>query len=74
MLDGVDLLRIALEQQSSETVTVHYSDRSGTATHSTIYHGAAEEAFRWLYPMPQNDYGPTPWFMIDGESPADADR
>lgn len=74
MLDGVDLLRIALEQQSSETVTVHYSDRSGTATHSTIYHGAAEEAFRWLYPMPQNDYGPTPWFMIDGGSPADADR
>src|SRR3546814_17063232 len=51
MLDGVDLLRIAIEQQSSEAVTVRFSDRNGMATNSRIYPGAAEESFSLLFPL-----------------------
>lgn len=72
MQEGVDLLRKALSQQGAGSVTVRYSDRSASATHSTIYHGAAEDALRWLYPMPPYDPGPTPWSMIEGASPPSA--
>ena len=69
MQEGVDLLRAALAQRPSDAITVLYADRSESATHSTVYHGAAEQALRWLYPMPPYDSGPTPWYMIDGASP-----
>ena len=72
MQEGVDLLRDALASLPTDAVSVMYSDRSTTATHSTIYHGAAEQALRWLYPMPPYDAGPTPWYMIDGAHPAPA--
>lgn len=69
MQEGVDLLRQALEQQKTHAITWAYSDRSAKATHATIYHGAAEDALRWLYPMPPYDAGPLPWYMVDGASP-----
>lgn len=68
MQDGVDRLRRALEAAPGR-VTLHYSDRSASESHSTIYHGAALDALRSLYPMPPFDYGPTPWYMIEGASP-----
>lgn len=72
MQQGVDLLRQALGASGAETIEWRYSDRSEVATHATIYHGAAEEALRWLYPAPPYDPGPTPWYMIPGASPPEA--
>lgn len=70
MQDGVDVLRRALSDAPGSAVDWRYSDRSAIATHATIYHGAAEEALRWLYPAPPYDAGPTPWYMIEGAAPA----
>jgi hypothetical protein len=69
MQDGVDRLRAALLERPPEGMDLRYSDRSETETHATIYHGAAEEALRFLYARPPIDYGPTPWFMIEGAWP-----
>lgn len=68
MQDGVDRLRAALAADP-DRVALTYDDRSATETHPTIYHAAALAALRALYPAPPIDYGPTPWFMIDGASP-----
>lgn len=68
MQDGVDLLRRAIDAAPGR-ISLHYADRSATDSHSTIYHGAALDALRRLYPMPPYDYGPTPWYMIEGASP-----
>ena len=69
MQSGVDLLRAAVARQAPGALSVRYSDRSGFATHATIYHGAAEDALRWLYPAPPHNPGPTPWYMVEGRSP-----
>jgi hypothetical protein len=68
MQQGVDLLRAALAGRS-RGLELRYSDRSAIATHATVYHGAAEEALRWLYPAPPEEGVQTPWYMIDGASP-----
>lgn len=65
---GVDELLRALRQHA-DRFDVHYFDRSATDTHATIYHAAALDALRWLYPAPTPAYGPAPWFMIEGASP-----
>lgn len=72
MQQGVDQLREALGDSGAETIEWRYSDRSAIATHATIYHSAAEEALRWLYPAPPYDPGPTPWYMIPGAAPPEA--
>jgi predicted alpha/beta superfamily hydrolase len=72
MQEGVDLLRTALGRQPNDAISLLYDDRSGSAIHSTIYHSAAEQALRWLYPRPAEGTGPTPWYMIDGASPPPA--
>ncbi|WP_162806587.1 alpha/beta hydrolase [Sphingosinicella terrae] len=69
MQDGVDRLRAALAERPPEGLEFRYADRSASETHATIYHGAALDALRWLYARPPLDYGPTPWFMIEGASP-----
>ena len=66
MQDGVDRVRAALSRTALE---MRYSDRSATETHSTIYHNAALDALRWLYPMPPYG-GETPWYMIESAAPA----
>jgi predicted alpha/beta superfamily hydrolase len=58
MQSGVDLLRAAAAREAP-ALSVRYSDRSGFATHATVYHGAAEDALRWLYPAPPHNPGPT---------------
>lgn len=72
MQEGVDLLRRALGDSRTDAIEWRYSDRSSIATHATIYHSAAEEALRWLYPTPPYDPGPTPWYMIEGAAPPEA--
>lgn len=69
MQEGVDLLRAGLAGLPADAISLLYSDRSGIASHGTVYHGAAEQALRWLYPMPPYETGPVPWYMIDGAHP-----
>lgn len=69
MQDGLDILRRALGDVPEAKIAWRYADHSATATHATIYHSAAEEALRWLYPAPPYDAGPTPWYMIEGAAP-----
>lgn len=69
MQDGVDRLRRAVAALPAGRVTLRYADHAKTATHATVYHHAAEEALRWLYPAEPYDSGPTPWFMIEGGVP-----
>ncbi|WP_230635581.1 alpha/beta hydrolase [Sphingomonas sp. Leaf4] len=69
MQDGIDRLRAALAPLPPGMVMLRYADHRTDATHATVYHRAAEEALRWLYPAPPYDNGPTPWFMIEGASP-----
>lgn len=73
MQDGVDILRRALADVPQAKIAWRYTDHSPIATHATVYHGAAEEALRWLYPAPPYDSGPTPWYMIEGAAPPAAD-
>lgn len=54
-----------LEVAPRGSVSWRYSDRSATETHATIYHAAALDALRWLYAMPEPDYGPTPWYYLE---------
>lgn len=68
MQEGTDLLRTALTG-APPAVDLRFADWSARADHSTVYHSAAEEALRWLYPMPPYDYGKTPWYMVDGAAP-----
>lgn len=69
MQRAVDSLVATLRKSTPKGFELRYSDKSASETHSTIYHGAALEALRWLYAAPPYDYGPTPWFMIEGASP-----
>ncbi|WP_324696538.1 alpha/beta hydrolase [Novosphingobium aerophilum] len=69
MQDGIDRMRAYLGKQPPARITVRYADFSKSASHATVYHHAAEEALRWLYPAPPYEQGQTPWFMIEGASP-----
>lgn len=69
MQDGVERLRSYLNTQPASRISVRYADFSRSATHATVYHRAAEDALRWLYPAPPYPEEPTPWFMIEGGTP-----
>ena len=63
VLDALDTVPGAPEHR--------YIDRRDSETHSTIYHPAALDALRWLYPHPPYDYGPAPWYLVDGGEPGE---
>jgi len=67
MRDGMNILRGALEA-APEQVAVHFVDRR-QENHATTFHPAALDALRWLYSLPEPDYGPTPWWMLEGGQP-----
>lgn len=69
MQDGIDRLRVALAAAPPPGFDFRYVDKSASESHDTVFHGAAQGALRWFYAQPPFDYGPTPWFMIDGASP-----
>ncbi len=66
MQDAIDQLYDAAVEAGVE---VHFDDLSATETHATIFHQAALHAFRLLYTEPPYDYGPTPWYLIEGGEP-----
>lgn len=65
MQSGMDVLLAALRGAPQGAVTWRFVDRSASETHATIYHGAALDALRWLYALPEPDYGPTPWYFLN---------
>lgn len=69
MQSGVDMLRRALEARAVPGFEWRYVDRSAADTHATILHAAALDSLRALFAAPPIDYGPTPWFMIEGGQP-----
>lgn len=69
MQKGVDAVIASLRGTAPPSFKWRYADKSASETHSTIFHVAALEALRWLYAAPPYDFGPTPWFMIEGAAP-----
>ncbi|HEX8063434.1 MAG TPA: alpha/beta hydrolase-fold protein [Allosphingosinicella sp.] len=69
MRKGVDALIASLRTTAPASFEWRFADKSASETHSTIFHIAALEALRWLYAAAPYDYGPTPWFMIEGAAP-----
>jgi hypothetical protein len=69
MQAGLDTLIAALDAVPGAP-EYRYVDRRDSESHSTIYHPAALDALRWLYPHPPYDYGPAPWYLVEGGMPA----
>lgn len=67
---GIDAFVSALEASARATLDWRFVDRSATETHSSIYHAAALDALRTLYPIPYREgFSPeTPWHY-DGALP-----
>lgn len=57
MQSGMDRLVAALEQDAPEGLTWRYEPRH-QETHATIYHGAAFDYLRQIYPLPAEDRAP----------------
>lgn len=68
---GLDEVLAALAEHQPEGVTYQYVDRREGKTHATIYHGAARDAFFWLYGLPPYPEGELPWYLDPAESSAD---
>jgi uncharacterized protein len=64
---GMDRFLRLLEAAPEGSVHWRFVDRSATDTHATIYHGAALDALRWLYPSPppQPVDAAGPWYYED---------
>lgn len=68
MQGGLDILLDALKMDEDGAEWT-YVDRSDTQTHATIFHPAALDAFKWLYPLPPYELETTPWYLIEGGQP-----
>lgn len=70
MQAGLDTLVAALEA-TADGPDYRYIDRRDSESHSTIYHGAALDALRWLYAHPPYDYGAPAWYLVEGGEPGE---
>lgn len=69
MQSGLDMVMAALKASPPKGLDWHYVDRRDSETHSTIYHGAALDALDYLFDLPEPDYGPDPWYLVEGGQP-----
>lgn len=70
MQKGLDMIVAALEVNAPESLQWTYIDRRASETHATIYHGAALDALRVLFGLPQpENRGPDPWYLVEGGQP-----
>lgn len=74
MQDGVDRLRRAIASSAPSNVETRYISLARQATHATIYHRAAEDALRWLFPAEIKPAQPVPWYMTRKGHPAEPRR
>ncbi|MEE4212800.1 MAG: alpha/beta hydrolase-fold protein [Parvularcula sp.] len=63
MQQGLDEIGAALETQRPQGLAWTYVDRRDDESHATIYHGAARDAFQWLYGLPPYPQGEMPWWL-----------
>ncbi len=69
MQRALDSLLAALRTPAASALQWTYVDRRNSEHHGSIYHIAALDALRTLYPKPWRPGSPLPWFHI-GEMPA----
>jgi hypothetical protein len=69
MQRGLDTLLAALRTPAAAALRWVYVDRRNSEHHGSIYHVAALDALRTLYPKPWRPGSPLPWSHI-GEMPA----
>jgi hypothetical protein len=78
MQRGLDRLLAALKSPAAGALKWTYVDRRDSEHHGSIYHLAALDALRTLYPQPYRPGAPLPWLYIDALKPlsaaAEADR
>jgi len=74
MADEGGSMRLGLEEllsaltEHSKTATVKFVDRANQDSHSTIYHHSARDALTWMFGIPAEPYGETPWYLtVDGK-------
>lgn len=78
MQRGLDKLLAALRSPAAGALRWVYVDRRNSEHHGSIYHAAALDALRTLYPKPYRPGSPLPWLHVGGVRPlsaaAEADR
>ena len=68
MRQGLEELLEALNTNPNR-VDVKFVDRANSDTHSSIYHHAARDALTWLFGIPSQAYGDTPWYLTEDGKP-----
>lgn len=72
MQTGLDELISAIQQVKPRGLDWKYVGRQDSEFHWTIYHGAALDALRWLFPKSLPEYDDTPaWYLVEGANPPD---
>ncbi len=74
MQGGFDLVMAAISSASLPNLKWTYVDRRREETHSSIYHGAAMDALKFSFGLPKVDYGPDPWYLVEGGQPEDDEK
>ena len=75
MADEGGTMRLGLEElietleDRADAVNVRFVDRADTDTHASIYHHAARDALHWMFGIPAQAYGETPWYLVEGGAP-----
>lgn len=69
---GLEELIAAIDAHSSK-LSLKFIDRAETDTHASIYHHAARDALGWMFGIPQEPYGDTPWYLEIGGTPPDTE-
>lgn len=67
---GLDELLQALGNFDA-SLEVKFVDRATSDTHASIYHHAARDALTWMFGIPPEPYGETPWYLVEGGDPSD---
>ena len=76
MADEGGTMRLGLEElisalgDHSDLVDVKFVDRANSDNHASIYHHAARDALGWMFGIPAQDYGETPWYLTEDGAPS----
>lgn len=74
MQGGLDLVMAAITANPPKGLVWKYVDRRASETHSSIYHGAAMDALKFSFGLPSPDYGPAPWYLVEGGQPPEEEE
>ncbi len=74
MQGGLDLVLAAIHANQPKGLEWKYVDRRHSETHASIYHGAALDALKFSFGLPSPDFGPNPWYLVEGGQPTDNEK